>query len=162
MTIPDIIGQVVTAIQENGKPYFMYGHRMEIANRLLEKDKDRIYKYQKYPLVALRLPITETISEGIIEASLNIAFLEFTDKNYIASERYQNVISPVLFPIYSDFMTALRDHKEVLNVDLEYEKTDRLFWGVSEGEGNVKYIFNDPLDGIELTNLKIKILNLNC
>ena len=29
-------------------PFFMAGHPLEIAQRLPDKDKDKVYKYQKY------------------------------------------------------------------------------------------------------------------
>jgi len=92
--IVDSIGEVVTAMQADsqliaaltagipalndrgyttGMPYYMYGHRRELANRLLEKDKDSVFKYQKYPLVALRLDTPEEYADGVVTFTLNVA-----------------------------------------------------------------------------------------
>jgi hypothetical protein len=139
----------------------MYGHKREISNRLLMKDKDKVYKFQKYPLIALRLPVVEGVVQGNIHnVSLNIAILEFTEKNYSSPERYENVITPILMPLYLAFIDALNKNGQILNNGtFEHEKVDRLFYGVEELEGNTAYIFNDPLDGIELLNLDLKIIN---
>ncbi len=159
--IPDIIGAVVAAMPT--PTYYMYGHRQEIANRLTMKDKDSVYKYQKYPLVALRLPVTEKTNDDIHEFELNIAILAFTDKSYIADKRYEMVFKPVLYPLYREFLDALAVHPGMMLTGIpEHDKVDRLFWGVSENEGNSKYLFNDPLDAIELINLKLTVLNSNC
>ena len=146
------------------EPFYMFGHRLEISNRLLEKDKDKIYKYQKYPLFALRLPIIENITfDNIHDVELNIAILEFTDKNYIAPDRYTNVIHPVLMPLYFEFLEALQESDEIMTLGRpEHQKVDRLFWGISETEGNRRYIFNDPLDAVEMLDLNIKIIDNNC
>ena len=146
------------------EPFYLYGHRREIANRLLMKDKDSVYKYQKYPLFALRLPISETVTfDSIHETSLNIAILSYTDKNYNSEQRYQNVITPVLMPLYTEFLDKIRGNSEIMEVGIaEHDKTDRLFYGIEALEGNESYIFNDPLDGIELTNLSLKIIDKNC
>lgn len=141
-------------------PFYMYGHRLEISNRLLEKDKDRVYKYQKYPLIALRMDIPEPYIGGMYNYRLNIAILTLTEKEYNAEQRMTNVIKPVLAPLYDRFV------KELWHVGLFTWTGDqripphtpiiRPYWGTAQAEGNVKHIFNDPLDAIELINLEIK------
>jgi hypothetical protein len=146
------------------EPFFMFGHRREISNRLLKKDEDKIYKYQKYPLFALRLPIIENISfDNVHDVELNIAILAFTEKNYRAPDRYTNVIHPVLMPLYFDFLEAIQTSNEIMTLGRpEHQKIDRLFWGISETEGNAAYIFNDPLDAVEMLDLNVKIIDNNC
>jgi hypothetical protein len=146
------------------EPFFMFGHRREISNRLLQKDRDEVYKFQKYPLFALRLPISETVTfDYLHEVELNLAILAFTQKNYRAQERYDNVIHPILMPLYFDFLEKIQNSGEIVGLGRpEHTKVDRLFYGVSELEGNEKYIFNDPLDGIELIDLNLKIIDNNC
>lgn len=140
-------------------PFYMYGHRREISNRLLEKDKDEVYMYQKYPLIALRMDIAETISNGVYSYSLNLAILNFTDKNWNAEERMTNIFKPVLYPLYERFMSELQNSGLFMwtgNQDYpEHTKIDRPFWGTDSQEGNVKNIFNDPIDAIEIIGLKL-------
>lgn len=145
-------------------PYFIYGHRLEINNILLEKDKDSKYKFQKYPLIALRMPfsVDRNVTPGINEASLNIAFMEFTEKEYRTPQRYEHVITPILEPLLNDFLSKLVTHSTFILTDDNFTQVDRPFWGISEGEGNAKYIFNDPLDAIELQNLRLKFQIYNC
>jgi hypothetical protein len=183
LTSPDVIGQyrvknvtptsfqVVsqTTIPSVGswkslEPFYLFGHRLEIANRLLEKDKDSVYKYQKYPLIALRMPFTESVSnDQIHDVDLNIVILWYTDKSYTAKKRYDNIVHPYLIPLYFDFLAAIQSTETIMTLGVpEHDKVDRLFWGISQTEGNTKYIFNDPLDAIELINLKLSILNSNC
>lgn len=146
-------------------PFYMYGHRLEIANRLLEQDKDKVYKYRKYPLIALRLDIDEHKADGVIAYNLNLAILTYTDKNWNAEQRYTNIFKPILYPLYDRFMAELRNSGLFMwdgeQSFPEHHKIDRPFWGIAQSEGNTKYIFNDPLDAIEITDLKLK-QNIKC
>lgn len=178
--IVDDIGRVVTAMQSDAKliaalqtalptlskkgysagmPYYIYGHRLEIANRLTEMEQDNIRKYKKYPLVALRLDVKEKNDRGVIDFNLNIALIMLTDENWMAEERYQKVFKTVLYPIYESFLLQLKlaglfmwDQSQD---NPKHDKSDRPYWGIPESERNVKDIFNDPLDAIELENLQL-------
>jgi len=146
------------------EPYFLFGHRRDINYRLTLKERDLRFKLQKYPLIALRLPIDQDVAtDDINSVSLNIVILESTDKTFTSEDRYEKVIKPILFPIYKKFLAALATNSDISGVGaLPHRRVDRLFWGMAEKEGNVKYIFDDPLDGIELIDLKVKILDLIC
>lgn len=149
-------------------PFYMYGHPLEIANRLLEKDKHKVYKYQKYPLIALKMDFEEPVEDGIKSLSLNIAILNFTNEKYNAEERMTNIFKPVLYPIYKRLMEELRDGPEFFwpgNQEYpEHTKVDRPYWGTANQQGNVKNIFNDPIDAIEIIGLKLKqrVQQTNC
>lgn len=167
--IQNIIGLVVQDMRDDGiyegdQPYYMYGHRMEIAQRLREKDNDRVYKYQKYPLIALRLPTSCNVNGNIRTfTNLNIAFIDFTQKNYNSIERFENVINPILEPMYMHFLEKCRDSSWIEEIDYPtHTKSDKLFYGIEGAEGNESYIFDDPLDAIELTNLQITIIDKTC
>lgn len=140
-------------------PYYLYGHQSEIALRLLQKDKSPSKKTQKYPLVALRLDTEEQFEDGMWKFNLNLAILDWTDKKYSAEQRYTNIFKPILYPLYEEFMIALRDSNLFTwEGDQRYPphtKIDRPFWGTVVGENNERYIFNDPLDAIEILDLKI-------
>jgi hypothetical protein len=142
-------------------PYYLPGHRMEINSILLKKDNDKVYKYQKYPLIALRLDVAEEVDEmGFVNYNLNIVILTLTDKNWKYEQRLENIFKPVLIPLYERFIAELG------NVGLFQWEGDtrrpphtrilRPFWGTEAREGNEKYIFSDPLDGIEIKNLQLK------
>jgi len=140
-------------------PYYKYGHRKEIAKRLDEMNRSDEDKNKKYPLIALRLDTVEEISNGIWHFNLNIAIVNFTDRNYNSEQRYDQVYKPVLYPLYLRFIEALRQ-SGLFFWDAEspippHKKVDRLFWGTGTIEGNDKQIFSDPLDAIEILDLKL-------
>jgi len=142
-------------------PYFLPGHRQEINKILLEKENDKVYKYQKYPLVALRLDIPEYVDEkGYVNYKLNIVILTLTDKTWNYEQRKENIFIPVLIPLYDRFIAELG------NVGLfqwdgdtrrpPHTRILRPFWRTEAKEGNEKYIFSDPLDGVEIIGLELK------
>lgn len=161
----DYIDQYNTPANAPLMPYYMYGHRLEIANRLLEKSQDSVYMYQKYPLIALRMDVPEDSDDGLNHYKLNIAIVTLTEKNWNAEERMTNVIKPVLAPLYDRFI------RELGNVGLFTWEGDsrkpphtaiiRPYWGTAQKEGNAANIFNDPLDAIEIVNLEL-IRSKNC
>ncbi len=165
--VVDAFTSVVSLVNAayDGDVYSMYGNKIEIANRLLEKDSDKVYKYQKYPLIALNMPFTEQVnSDGLTELSLNVAVMNFTETTYISEERYQQVFVPILEPLYELFLQKVQE-SGLFNIigTPEHTRIDRLFWG-SNGEvpESSEYVFNDPLDAIELVNLELKILKDKC
>ncbi len=177
----DEIGKVVASLREGftfdesfdvsfkGQlPAFMYGHRLELNNRLKEKDKKGNAKYRKYPAILLRMDYEEEISGGMITASpgLNLAIVHSTDKNYNAEERDVKIFKPVLFPLYENFMNALRKHGgfswEGWQGRPPHGKIDRPYYGTETEEQNVKNFFSDPLDAIEITNLKLSLRIKKC
>ncbi len=144
----------------NLMPYYKYGHRLEIANELLEQDKDKVFKYQKYPLIALRLDTLEPPEGGLTTHSLNIIIVTLTDKNYKTAERFEKVIKPVLAPLYDRFIIELADSG--LFTWEPWQKgvpphtvIVRPYWGTAGQEGNAAHLFNDPLDCIEIRGLEI-------
>jgi hypothetical protein len=159
IALVDMMREVVQAIDYPKPIGYLHGHRLEIANMLIEQDK---HKADKYPLIALRQDFEETIVGKMHQYSLNLAILEYTDRNYTAEQRYVNVFKPILYPIYSAFFIALRKKgfywSGWLNMP-PHTKIDRPFWGVSQTNRNIEQIFTDPLDAIEIINLKINILN---
>lgn len=146
-------------------PFYMYGHRLEIANRLLEQDQDKVYKYKKYPLVALRMDIPEDNAEGTVEFKLNVALIMSTEQTWYAPERYEKVFKPILYPMYESFLKQLKKSGKFMwegdQQRPEHTKLDRPYWGTSASEGNTANLFNDPLDAIELIDLKLR-QNLKC
>lgn len=165
----DDLEEVVVAMRGAGEtPYYMYGHRLELANRLLDKEDDKVLKYKKYPLVALRMDFSELNDPGkLVEYNLNIAFVTLTEEKYNAEERYTNVIKPILYPLVDLFFAKLGkvglftwDSKGIDRP--RYTKIDRPYWGISGLESNEKNIFNDPLDAVELVDLKIRSTNKTC
>jgi len=143
------------------RPYYMYGHRLEIASILTTMGSNNQLKWQRYPLVALRLDMVENVDNGLLKVNLNLAILTLTNENYNTAQRYANVFIPVLYPLYTKLMTAIKtsgiyfwDQKENMAMP-PHKKVDRPYWGTQFQEGNQKNIFNDPIDAIEILDLQI-------
>lgn len=169
--IEDQIGLVVAAMRDPDSadplaPYYMIGHPLEIANRLKEKDQDKVYKYQKYPLIALRLDIPEPSKGGLTFYNLNIAILDYNDPKWNSEERLENKFKPVLVPLYLSFIEKLASVGKFswdMTQDIPpHTPIRRYFWGTETKEGNTAYIFDDPLDAIEIIDLKISKKISNC
>jgi hypothetical protein len=143
-----------------GQPYYMYGHKVEINQRLINQQKDPVLKHQKYPLIALRMDIPENNAKGIITFKLNLAIIQFTKKDAIVTDRYRDVIKPVLYPLYESFLKKLKESGLFFwdgNQRMPpHTKIDRPYWGTPTDSGNTANIFSDPLDAIEIIDLEIK------
>lgn len=169
IVIVDSIAQVVAAMRDDGPdgaPYYLYGHAIEINRELLAKDRNRNLKYQKYPLVWLRLDTPEETHDGLYHFDLNIGLMVLSKDDHTTSDRYVESFRNKLNPMYQRFL------KELRNVNLfswpgaqdrpPHVKIDRPNWGTQVEQGNIKRKFNDPLDCIEIVNLKINQRIKNC
>jgi hypothetical protein len=137
-------------------PYYDYGTWKTLTNKLLKKDQDKEFMYKKYPLIALNVVAPFECVNNVYTFTLNIAILAFTDKNYTEQERQLNVFKPILYPLYEAFFNQLKGQgfsygKGNLKRP-EHKGYDRYFWGSDSDKGNR---FNDPLDAIEIIDLKI-------
>lgn len=158
--IVDMFEEIVDNVRANYdpvsllEPYYDHGHPISIMNKLTVKDGEKVYKFQKYPLIALIQDIQETHSSDLgitYSFSPRIVILSTTDKNYTEQERYTNVFKPILYPIYEEFIEQVHGYYHfVFESYPAYEKYDRVYWGTSNIFGNEATMFNDYLDGIEL------------
>jgi hypothetical protein len=166
--ITTLIGNVVALMPEyyNAPVGYLYGHRQEINNILIEKDKQP--GAVKYPLVALRLDVEETHESGTIYfKGLNIAILSNTSKDYYASQRMELVFEPILYPLYDAFFKALAASNEFFYDGGDFDrpphtKIDRCYYGVTAAEANLESIFSDDLDAIEILDLNLNRIIKNC
>lgn len=155
------LGLVVASMrtEEVGQPFYMYGHIAEIDARLQNMNKNPKKFDKKYPLVALRLDTPGKVINGIIHYKLNVAIVVRTDKNYNAEQRDEKVFEPVLEPLYELFMEGLRQSADFMwGGDQTYPphtKINRYYYGTPSATRNIKNVFSDPLDAIELVDLEI-------
>lgn len=178
--VVDEIGAVVTKVSTALLPmlqlydenitgvHYLHGHPLEIIETLGQRDKAESYVFKKYPLIALfqDFPEPSSASVGVAhEPRLHLIIARATRPEYKASERYDMNFRPVLYPIYAEFMHQLHLHKAFLSYSEEkisHTKTDRLYWGrdgLWKKEGN---IFNDWIDCIEITDLRLKVKTKLC
>jgi hypothetical protein len=119
-------------------------------------------------LIVLRLDIIENVRGIMVDYQLNLAILSHTDKNYTSEERMEKVFKPVLYPLYEKFLKALYNSglfgwdRRTLEVP-SHTKIDRPYWGTQSATGNnLRNTFSDPLDAIEILNLRVTQNSRKC
>jgi hypothetical protein len=171
--IEEIIGEVVKAVKTRlGRDvFYSYGHIREIAETLINHGKTHQYAVQKYPRVMLLCDFRETEPEtGDYEAVATVQILIVAGSNptFRAEDRIEKVFKPVLIPIYEELMGELKHNTPYVSVIGEWERIKRYYLSgalndavrtLGVGSQNVKSLFNDHLDGIEIRNLKLKFEN---
>jgi len=150
---------VVTGPPASGgkKPYYLYGHPLEIVNILSEKSSNNTLKFEKFPLIVLFQDFPETITLAGRDVSLNLAIITDTRQDYYAADRYTNTFKTILYPLWDLLIEYMKRNSNIDQVTFDYQKTDRLFWGKHGLYGNDGNIFNDFVDAIEIENLKLHI-----
>jgi hypothetical protein len=142
---------------------FMYGHPLEIVKRLQEQSGSTTGSSSKFPAIILfadfkiergaRLDMYGT-------TKLNLIIANDTQPQFYAEDRYRENFIPILYPIYTEFMIQLRNHKQFefkSQDEIKHTLIERLFWGREGLYGNVGNEFNDFIDCIEIQNLEITI-----
>jgi hypothetical protein len=169
--IVDVFKEIVanTALvydRANGeKPFFMHGHILDVVNRLAEYENDNIFKWKKYPLIILIEDIERSHPNPLrFEATVSPRFIICTDtvKEYHSPDRWENIIKPILFPIYDLFVQKIAESTDIDQSDIEEVKqgsTDvaRTYWGTQKEFGSDAHILNDHLDAIDITFNELNI-----
>lgn len=150
----------------DGPPYYIYGRRVEIAGRLVAMDKLVDKQGKKYPVVALILDTDEPVVNSLVTWDLTIVIATLTDKTWYTDRRYIEKIKPVLVPLYEKFLVELKQSGLFVWPGNQkyppHTRTVRPYWGTSTENKNERLILDDPLDAIEITNLKINSTNKPC
>lgn len=156
MTFPnivDLIGNTVAQCREAGAdaPYYYFGHPLEIVNTLMEKDQSSQWKLKKYPAIFLFHNFEEERNNFISETELEIVIVTETQPHWKAADRYTNVFTPTLIPLYERFISELG---RTVNITFSGEHKMKIypFWG-SEANANVA---NDCADAIVISGCKVK------
>lgn len=158
MTFVDAIQDVANkAIAEFTSGYFMHGHPLEIFNVLVEKSQSEMFKYRKYPLIALFQDFEEErAGDTVTVKGITIVIMTETSRDYLAPNRYSNTFTPVLIPLYNLFIKHLKRSIYVGSQDYKHTKIDRLYYGKNDTFGNSGNIGNDALDAIVIQNLDLQ------
>lgn len=136
-------------------PYFYFSEWKEADRKLMEKGESFVYRFQRFPMIFLLLPITETDSKHLIHDfeidKLNIYFFTQTDEKKDSIWREINTF-PELRILETKFNNQFQKY---ITTALEKQRTEMFF---DTGE---KYRFTAPVDTIinEYTNLKVMIPN---
>jgi len=101
MNFVDIIGTIVTAVRAEYdptnllRPFYEYGHPIEIFNILAQKSESETFKYKKYPLIALYQDFEEdTNTNRVIVNGITIVIMTETKPEIEAKNRYLTTFTP--------------------------------------------------------------------
>jgi hypothetical protein len=89
---------------------------------------------------------------------INLIIATLTDPNIDADTRYANNFFTTLYPLYNSLLSAIhysRYFRTYSPKTIEHTKINRLYWGKSGEFANVKNIFGDWLDAIEINNIQL-------
>lgn len=163
--IVDIFSDIVSEVQveydtENSeKPFYEYGHPLEIVNTLVQKTNNTSYRAKKFPMICLFQDFKETMDvEGRSADGLNLVICTDTQPTYSASDRYTNTFKTILYPLWDMLIKYMKQSNKINQNVFEYDKYDRLYWGKQGLYGNTGNIFNDYLDAIEIMNLSLNFI----
>ena len=160
-SIGEEIGEVIATLrdEEDGAPFYMYGHRRELAMRLTQKNKDVTDKNKKFPLIILILDVPENQTDDVLTANLHLAFITYVKGEKNAEQRITQTIDPSLYPLYKSFMEALVDSGKFTwpgdPTNPTHIKYNRPRWGLPGNEGNEAKYFDEDVDAIEVVNLEL-------
>lgn len=140
------------------KPYSYYGHPVEIATVISEKNNSSLYKLQKFPAFCLFLNIPEERNYNEIpytEVELLIAIVTYTNPKYKATDRTIYSFTNVLNPLCDLFLNELEKNSQLfIKIDEMVPEITPIYFYGSDKDQN---ILNELCDAIEL-KLKLKII----
>lgn len=145
--------------------YYMYGHPLELVNRLSEMTQSPVHGNKKYPIVLLftDIPIVKDKVGYYGDARLQIVIANITEPDYDAPKRLETNFKPILQPIKVELLEQLSRHRQFTHEgELQYTEIERYYWGKAGLYGNTGNIFNDFLDCIELQDVLITVKNFIC
>lgn len=178
--VTDDIGQVVQYMRSgiysaysestfttlNGAPHYLFGHVKEINGILSRKNKDSIKKDQKYPLIAMKWETSEQVRGDMRDMKLNLIIADYTDRNYMALDRMNQVFKPILYPLYYQFLNAITNSGiftwEGDELYPPHTMIPRPYYGTQTNLDNKKNIFDDPIDAIEIIDLQVSRVDTRC
>ena len=142
--------------------HYLYGHYTDVKERLIEYGKTD--KQDKYPLVVFfedyRVKVEKPGIFGIADAKLII--VTPTQAPITRAQREAN-FTQILIPIYDELFRQMKRSGFFMQYGpFPHNRIDRPHWGDPAIYGNKGYLFNDILDGIEITDLQLQTYFNNC
>lgn len=143
--------------------YYKYGHLLDIRERLrAETLADP--SQRRYPLIWLIEDFRTTQQLGLFGvSSARIMILHQTKKEYTRQQREDEVFQPVLVPIYNELFNQMKISGLFMQYGpFSHDRIERPHYGNPSEWRNEAYLFDEPLDGIEIANLSLQIYFSNC
>lgn len=147
--------------------HYIFGNGQYVKDHLDELSKAVNGNASKFPLIALFLPVKESRNNPDYHSTAKVSLLIAcsSDRRWSNEQREVYSFRNILRPIYESLKKALAEDGRL---DLGYE--DIIPHEYSENYTYGKYgamtsagdEVSEPIDAINITNLEIKIIKLNC
>lgn len=137
--------------------HYEHGHYDEIQSTLEQFEKSREHYALKYPLVALFEDVPYRSVDGVLEARFTIIICYDSDREYKSKDRYEEVINPILMPIYRELLRQIMDSGFYYGYKVDHEMIVRPYAGAQTPKGNNGALFSDILDAIEMRNIRLRL-----
>lgn len=162
MDIVKEIGEVIDAMKnpvadKTKPPFYFYGHPVQVNRELLALNRNNPKGDTKYPAFIFRLDTPATPENGYWKFNINIAVVGFSNRTRRTEERIAFIQSD-LWPLWSKFVELLPLYGFQWTGDLRIPPgtvVERPYHGTKTEDRNTDNAFNDPLDALEVINLKI-------
>lgn len=141
---------------------YEWGHKKHVSGILDQKDQAK-NKTPKFPLIWLVMDFKEVkgdIVQVYSKTNLSFVFCVNTKIDYTSQQREDITYVPKLLPMYAAFINAISNSttfRMPTATLIGHEMILRHYWG----EGGVN-LFNDYVDCIEITNLKLDVRAVQC
>lgn len=170
INIVEIFKDIVARVSDKVgyEVHYEFGDWSQISNIIDNLNRDTTQAEHSYPLIALYSPFTEEKSDYNVycKASLNFLIAVDTDGGYNNMERLEKAFKPILHPIYEAFMEEIRTEKRFdlrMYEQIPHKYSENYRYGSAGVVGpDSKTEFNDRIDGIDISDLKITVKKESC
>lgn len=172
VSIPEIFRDIVTTVSTNlaaedslniPAVYFRCETWLELVAHLTVDAKHPDYANTRYPLIALIRNYDEKFTDdnGYADVSLNLIIVTRSTADKKSQQREDDNYIPILRPIYSEFMECIKNSRKFANyfdTMPTHTKTESFVLGKEGNKGNTAYSLPDVVDGIIVTDLRLKVV----
>lgn len=140
--------------------YYEPGRSIQILQSINDKDNGISSKNEKYPLIAVLMPIRESRGSGFFYGKAKIpriviATITGGDSPVLPRFNSSGTFQTVLYPLYYEFLFRLANHPNVVGTDPEMLVHDCL---PNPGQQPIGEGLSDYIDSIEILNLELNLI----
>lgn len=127
----EVFETIVGSMSLNDNPInFKFGYWTTIANELLSEGKSPELAALRFPLIYMHAAFEEKILDHrSIDINPTFYIITQTGQNYSIDKRFTDIYKPVLYPIYLDFITAIKTSKKFIvdSIEIPHTRTDLFY-----------------------------------
>ena len=166
-TFSAIMPELNTNLSSSMVPLFLHGTTLEIVKELEVMSNDYQKKNSRFPLIALIGDPIMDYSKNDLNPTFNgtIIIVNLTEQTYNSEARRLRNFIPILRPLYAEFVSQVNKSNLIVHdygQVFRHKYTEHYHWGKDGLYGHNGYQLNEFIDGIELSNIELKLNLPNC